>query len=613
MSNELPVQIHEPFRLRIWQVPAIALLSLCVFFVLRVSNNWNTLKNFTEARKPQDTLLVQGAVKILAQEKGDDSEAIVRRFEAILQGIHRYTVVLIGRHPGSPESIVQAIHPMNKEVIERGVQIWQNQDEEIYKGGLNFSVKGHEYHIVSRKSTINKTVWETVLISNISATIWENFARNLIWLGILSFILSAIVIAGFLCVARPIIHIKAAIRKEEKFHPVWYCPVGILQVGEAYNQYLEVAALAKVQIEQSTTGQMIVLAPKDGGQATIYKPNKAMLHISGYEDLDGEFLNLIVPEEHHACHFGIGQWSAEKGRYVGVVSYATGCPFHGAQKSEIVGTDRPVELIRKDGEAAQVILGVDYLGEWEHCYQYSAAITNVTEIVQAKEFERLAREELEQLQRAWRHDLLSSVKNVKDQMRLLQKMGVKFEDEVQANSFAIACRKADLAYELVNNTRNLNNWEENLKLEKVPVSCVFEQLKTMYCVNNIVYKQPEQEYWIEIDVNQFVGRAIANIINNAIKYSGGINENIEIGFREKEGNGVFYFKDQGMGMSPEGVEKIMGEGFGISVRLAPEYEGTGLGLYSSKRIFKAHNAKMSVQSVLGKGSVFFVKLPLAKI
>jgi signal transduction histidine kinase len=65
-----------------------------------------------------------------------------------------------------------------------------------------------------------------------------------------------------------------------------------------------------------------------------------------------------------------------------------------------------------------------------------------------------------------------------------------------------------------------------------------------------------------------------------------------------------------MGMTPEGVKKIMGEGFGIGVRLAPEYEGTGLGLYSAKQIFKAHQAKMSVQSVLGQGSLFFVKLPL---
>ncbi|MGL5719471.1 MAG: sensor histidine kinase [Alphaproteobacteria bacterium] len=610
--SKFKIPINEPFRLRIWQVPVIIMLSLIGFFTIRTINNWDTLKNFTEDRKPQDTLLVQGAVKILAQEKGDNSEAIVRRFEAILQGIHRYTVVLIGRYPGSPESIVQAVNPLSKEVVEQGIQIWQSQNEEIYKGGLNFSVKGHEYHIVARKSTINKTVWETVLISNISTTIWEKFAQNLAWLGILSFILSGIVILGFICVARPIIHLKTAIRKEEKFYPVWYCPVGIKQVGEAYNQYLEVAKLAKVQIAQSTTGQMIVLAPKDGAQATIYKPNLAMLRISGHDDLDGEFLNLIVPEEYHDHHFGIGRWSSKKERYIGLVAYASGCPFHGKQKSDIVDSDRPVPLLRKDGSIAQVILGVYYLGEDNGYYRYAGAITDVTEIVEAKEFERLAREELEQLQRAWRHDLLSSVKNVKDQMRLLQKMGVTFEDDTQANSFAIACRKADLAYELVNNTRNLNNWEENLHLEKVSVSCVFEQLKTMYSVNNIVYKQPEQEYWIEVDVNQFVGRAIANIINNAIKYSGGINENIEIGFREKEDNGVFYVKDQGMGMSPEGVEKIMGDGFGIGVRLAPEYEGTGLGLYSAKRIFKAHNAKMSVQSILGQGSVFFVKLPLAK-
>ena len=38
--------------------------------------------------------------------------------------------------------------------------------------------------------------------------------------------------------------------------------------------------------------------------------------------------------------------------------------------------------------------------------------------------------------------------------------------------------------------------------------------------------------------------------------------------------------------------------------------GSGLGLYLSRRIVEAHKGSIEVQSELGKGSVFIVRLPL---
>jgi two-component system phosphate regulon sensor histidine kinase PhoR len=287
-----------------------------------------------------------------------------------------------------------------------------------------------------------------------------------------------------------------------------------------------------------------------------------------------------------------------------------GCPFHGEQTSEIVGVDRPVELIRKNGEVAQVILGVDYLGEWEEYYRYSAAITDVTEIVQARDLEKQARERFEQLQRAWRHDLLSSVKGTWDMFDQLAVLDAKFSNPIQQEAFEIAGRKAKLAYELVRDTRNIGDSIEKITMVIIPVSEIFDRLKTMYSSYNITYFDAESPERIKVDVNQFVGRGLANIVNNAIKYSGGLNEVIEIGFKVKGAHGIFYVKDQGIGMDAEGQAKILSGSYGVAVRLNQEFEGTGLGLYSAQQIFKAHNASISVKSQLGQGSIFFVKIPL---
>ncbi|MCK5579092.1 MAG: two-component sensor histidine kinase, partial [Planctomycetes bacterium] len=64
------------------------------------------------------------------------------------------------------------------------------------------------------------------------------------------------------------------------------------------------------------------------------------------------------------------------------------------------------------------------------------------------------------------------------------------------------------------------------------------------------------------------------------------------------------FTDTGLGMTPDVREKI------FNVYYSTKKTGTGLGLPTARRIIEEHNGFISVQSEVGKGSCFIIRLPI---
>jgi PAS domain S-box-containing protein len=68
--------------------------------------------------------------------------------------------------------------------------------------------------------------------------------------------------------------------------------------------------------------------------------------------------------------------------------------------------------------------------------------------------------------------------------------------------------------------------------------------------------------------------------------------------------------DSGIGISPEGLERLFTPFSQIDTGLARKFEGTGLGLAMVKLLAELHGGAVAVQSEVGKGSCFTVWLPL---
>jgi signal transduction histidine kinase len=108
---------------------------------------------------------------------------------------------------------------------------------------------------------------------------------------------------------------------------------------------------------------------------------------------------------------------------------------------------------------------------------------------------------------------------------------------------------------------------------------------------------------------------IINLLSNAIKYTPK-NGKITIRSEIQNRNYIISVQDSGIGLTDEEKEKIFKK-FGKIERygqgLDVVSEGSGLGLYISKKIIELHGGNMWVESDgRKKGSIFYFSLPILK-
>jgi signal transduction histidine kinase len=108
---------------------------------------------------------------------------------------------------------------------------------------------------------------------------------------------------------------------------------------------------------------------------------------------------------------------------------------------------------------------------------------------------------------------------------------------------------------------------------------------------------------------QRLTQVMLNLVTNAIKYNRREGW-VEIRATTSEGRCRVCVRDGGVGLRPEEVERLFTPFERLSAA-ASAVEGTGLGLALSKSLVEAMSGSIGVESVLGRGSTFWVELPEA--
>jgi two-component system, OmpR family, sensor kinase len=105
-------------------------------------------------------------------------------------------------------------------------------------------------------------------------------------------------------------------------------------------------------------------------------------------------------------------------------------------------------------------------------------------------------------------------------------------------------------------------------------------------------------------------QALVNLLSNAVKYRrANVEARVEVTGGCVGDRYELWIQDNGLGMSPDETRRAF-QPFFRALRLS-EAPGTGLGLSIVKRIVEASGGSVRVESVLGQGTRFIIRLPLA--
>ena len=106
-------------------------------------------------------------------------------------------------------------------------------------------------------------------------------------------------------------------------------------------------------------------------------------------------------------------------------------------------------------------------------------------------------------------------------------------------------------------------------------------------------------------------QVLANLIDNAVKYSpdGGT---VEIRLEAQDAFLRFAVADRGLGIPAGEQRRIFEKFYRLDPQMTRGIGGTGLGLYISRELVRRVDGKIWVESRAGRGSTFFVEIPIAR-
>ena len=221
------------------------------------------------------------------------------------------------------------------------------------------------------------------------------------------------------------------------------------------------------------------------------------------------------------------------------------------------------------------------------------------------------------------HELKTPITNINGYARLLLSGGfgeLNAEQKESVNTIITEGDRLTLLIQQILDVAKLEAGKIKLDWQEVDLSAIRDNASIKSLEEMVKTKGLEYEFAIdynvpkiEADPNRLV-QVFVNLIVNAYKFTE--KGSITIKAFRKGKNVKVEIRDTGVGISPEDRTKLFRRFYQLQKRGLTKQEGsgTGLGLSIVKEIVSLHGGKVGVdkETAVGKGSVFYFTLPIAR-
>lgn len=214
------------------------------------------------------------------------------------------------------------------------------------------------------------------------------------------------------------------------------------------------------------------------------------------------------------------------------------------------------------------------------------------------------------------HDFQTPLQNIKGYIDLLQEDTLK--DEEKQRYMTIIRKETDRLSALTKQlliVTSLDSIEGDFDKEPVHLE---EQIKNT--IQNYRWLMMEKGISLHTHIEpvtilankQFIDKVWENLISNAIKYTMNDGE-IRITVKKERDEAVIKIADTGIGMTEQDKQYIFERFYRVDDARHASIEGTGLGLAIVQDVIAVHKGSILVESTLGEGTTFTVRLPIGDL
>ncbi|MBN2423881.1 MAG: HAMP domain-containing histidine kinase [Calditrichaceae bacterium] len=213
------------------------------------------------------------------------------------------------------------------------------------------------------------------------------------------------------------------------------------------------------------------------------------------------------------------------------------------------------------------------------------------------------------------HEMKSPLGSIKQAVTLLENT-IPVKDENQNRFFKIIKNNYETLFKLINNILHSTSYDaEDIKLKynrfniRKLIEDILVDMALLFNEKRIKVNINKSSEIIEGEFDRDkLSEVFQNIFSNAIKFSPE-NTTIQVNITTKIPVVNITVKDQGIGIPKKEIPYIFEKMYRASNSKSISVKGTGLGLYISSRIIRAHGGRIKVESEVGQGTTFKITIP----